>query len=66
MLKIQVLTGIDGITFEQCYHSGTELEIGNWKVPLIGFAHLLKSKAASPRAKDKIDMAELKRIREEQ
>jgi hypothetical protein len=65
-LKIQVLTGIDGVTFEQCYQSKAEWEIGNRKVPFIGFDHLLKNKAASPRAKDKIDLEELKRIRAEQ
>ena len=64
-LKIQVLTGIDGVTFEQCYHSKTDCEIGNRKVPFIGYDHLLKNKAASPRAKDKIDLEELKRLRGE-
>lgn len=62
-LKIQVLTGIDGVTFEECYDGKMSLELGDRKVPFIGFDDLLRNKAASPRAKDKIDFEELKRIR---
>ena len=35
----------------------------NLKVPFIGYEALLRNKAASPRAKDKIDFEELKRIK---
>ena len=63
-LKIQVLTGIDGVTFEECYSDKEFLSISEkLKVPFIGYAALLKNKEASPRAKDKIDFEELKRIR---
>jgi hypothetical protein len=65
-LKIQVLTGIDGVTFEECYGNRTYFESEKSKVPFIGFDELLKNKAASPRAKDRIDFEELKRIRDEQ
>jgi hypothetical protein len=33
-LKIQVLTGIDGVTFEECYEGKVCLDIGGVKVPL--------------------------------
>jgi hypothetical protein len=63
-LKIQVLTGIDGVTFGECLESKVFLDAGKGlKVPFIGFQDLLKNKKASPRAKDKIDFEELKRIR---
>lgn len=64
-LKIQVLTGIDGVTFEDCYSDREFLNLGNVEVPIIGYEALLKNKAASPRAKDKIDLDELRRIKDE-
>jgi hypothetical protein len=63
-IKIQVLTGIDGVTFEESYAGKEYLRISSdLKVPFIGYESLLKNKAASPRAKDKIDFEELKRIK---
>lgn len=63
-MKIQVLTGIDGVTFEECFTGKEFLSLSeNLKVPFIGYEALLKNKAASPRAKDKIDFEELKRIK---
>lgn len=62
-LKIQVLTGIDGVTFEECWDERIEVELSGLKVPFIGIESLLRNKQASPRAKDKIDLEELKRIR---
>ena len=61
--KIQVLTGIDGVTFNECDKGKLFVEDRELKIPFIGFDQLLKNKAASPRAKDKIDLAELKRIK---
>jgi len=63
-LKIQVLTGIDGVTFGECLERKVFFDAGDGlKVPFIGFEDLLKNKKASPRAKDQIDFEELKRIR---
>lgn len=64
-LKIQVLTGIDGVTFEECWKERKEVNLVGAPVPFIGIESLLKNKAASPRPKDKIDLEELKRIRGE-
>lgn len=64
-IKIQVLTGIDGTTFERCRHDCVTVELGGIAVPFIGFESLLANKAATPRAKDKIDLEELKRIQQE-
>ena len=62
--KIQVLTGIDGVTFDECFATKEFLKMSkNLKVPFIGYEALLRNKAASPRAKDKIDFEELKRIK---
>ena len=64
-LKIQILTGIDGVEFEECYDGRAYLDIYDLKIPFIGFDELLKNKEASPRAKDKIDVDELKRLKDE-
>ncbi len=64
-LKIQILTGIDGVTFEECQSDRAQLDLGTLRIPVISFDALLKNKAASPRAKDKIDLEELRRIRDE-
>ena len=64
-IKIQVLTGIDGVTFDRCRLDRVVEDVGGLKVPFIGFESLLANKAATPRAKDRIDLEELKRIRAE-
>lgn len=61
-LKIQILTGIDGVTFNECYRNKVFIVDDRQVIPFIGIAELLKNKKASPRAKDKIDLAELKRV----
>ena len=65
-LKIQILTGIDGVTFEECWEDRKEVNLSGMAIPFIGIKSLLKNKAASSRAKDKIDFEELKKIKEEQ
>ena len=63
-IKIQVLTGIDGVSFEESYSGKEYHQFSNeLKVAFIGYEALLKNKKASPRAKDKIDFEELKRIK---
>jgi hypothetical protein len=63
-IKIQVLTGIDGVTFEESYSGKEYLQLSKeLSIPFIGYEALLKNKESSPRAKDKIDFEELKRIK---
>ena len=64
-LKIQVLTGIDGVTFEECWIGKKEAALSGKTIPFIGIESLLENKTASGRPKDKIDLQELKRIRAE-
>jgi predicted nucleotidyltransferase len=61
-LKIQVLTGIDGISFERCRADRMMVAAGGLQIPFIGLDSLLVNKAASNRAKDQIDFAELTRL----
>jgi predicted nucleotidyltransferase len=63
-MKIQVLTGIDGVTFDRCRSDRMMVNISGLQVPFIGFESLLANKAASPRSKDRIDLEELIRLRD--
>jgi predicted nucleotidyltransferase len=63
-MKIQVLTGIDGISFDQCRADRILVDVSGLQVPFIGFDALLANKAASPRSKDRIDLEELTRLRD--
>jgi predicted nucleotidyltransferase len=62
-MKIQVLTGIDGVTFDKCRSDRMMVNISGLQVPFIGLESLLANKAASPRSKDRIDLEELTRLR---
>jgi len=63
-LKIQILTGIDGVVFDECYRRKIYFDAGEGlRVPFIGFEDLMKNKKASPRSKDRIDFEELKRLK---
>jgi predicted nucleotidyltransferase len=63
--KIQILTDIDGVQFEECYANRLTVSVGSLKIPFIGLEDLIRNKSASPRAKDRIDLEELVRIRRE-
>jgi predicted nucleotidyltransferase len=63
-MKIQVLTGIDGVTFDRCRSDRMIVNISGLQVPFIGFESLMANKAASPRSKDRIDLEELTRLRD--
>ncbi len=62
--KIQVLTGIDGVQFEQCHAARITVEINGLLVRFIDKQNLLKNKAASGRPKDRIDCEALSRLTE--
>jgi predicted nucleotidyltransferase len=61
-MKIQVLTGIDGVTFDRCRGDRILVNVSGQQVPFIGLDSLLANKAASPRNKDRIDLEELTRL----
>jgi hypothetical protein len=60
--KIQVLTGIDGVQFEECRRNRIELQYQGRVLKVIGKEDLIRNKAASGRPKDLIDLAELERL----
>lgn len=60
--KIQVLTGIDGVTFGDCYERRVEHAVGSMMVKFIGKDDLIRNKKASARPKDLIDAEQLEEI----
>lgn len=61
--KIQVLTGIDGVTFDECQKTAIECDYLGRKMRFIGLEALIRNKKASGRGKDLIDVQELSRIK---
>jgi len=59
--KIQVLPGIDGVTFDECRKTAVESDYLGQKMRFIGLEELLRNKQASGRSKDLIDAQELLR-----
>ena len=60
--KIQVLTGIDGVNFDECFQNKIEVEISKIPMKFIAKNDLLRNKAASGRPKDRIDLEELEKL----
>lgn len=59
-IRIEVLTEISGVNFEQCYARRKETKIDGIKVKIISFDDLLKNKKASGRYKDLNDLENLR------
>lgn len=59
-LRIDLLTEIDGVTFDECYKNRKEVIIGDLKVNFIGYKDLLKNKKESGRPRDIDDIDNLK------
>ncbi|MEO7524250.1 MAG: nucleotidyltransferase [Ferruginibacter sp.] len=59
-LRIDLLTEIDGVTFEACYENRKEVIIDDLPVKFIGYKDLLKNKKESGRPRDIDDIENLK------
>lgn len=59
-IRIEVLTEISGVDFEDCYARRKETVIDGIKVKMISFKDLLKNKQASGRYKDLNDLENLR------
>ncbi len=59
-LRIDLLTEIDGVTFENCFQNKTQVTIDNLSVNFIGYEDLLKNKRESGRPKDIDDIENLR------
>jgi len=58
-LRIDLLTSIDGVHFDECYPNRKTLEIDELLVDFIGYTDLIKNKKASGRHQDLGDIENL-------
>ncbi len=58
--RIDLLTEIDGVTFEECFINRKEVKIEDIKVNFIGYNDLLKNKKETGRPRDIDDIDNLK------
>ncbi|PYO59194.1 MAG: hypothetical protein DMD83_00045, partial [Candidatus Rokuibacteriota bacterium] len=61
--RIDVLTGISGVTFDEAWASRVLAEVDGRAVGFIGRAALLRNKEAAGRPKDIADAARLRRAK---
>ena len=60
--RIDVLTGIDGVTFDECYPSRLTIDVDGLAAPFIDLDNLRRNKRASGRPQDLADLAALDQI----
>jgi len=60
--KIEVLTKISGVTFDEALVGAKTFDLGGRAIPYIGWAALIQNKKAAGRYKDLADVLELERI----
>ena len=57
--RIDILTSIDGVSFEEAESEREQVEIEGISIPIIGRKHLLENKRATGRLQDQADVARL-------
>lgn len=57
--RIDILTGVTGLTFDEAWGKHVEEPVEGVRVPVIGLDELLKNKRASGRDKDRADVSGL-------
>jgi len=62
--RIDILTEIDGVAFEECWLGRTEADFAPAPIPVIGRTELIKNKRASGREKDRADVERLEQFRD--
>ncbi len=58
-LRIDILTGISGVSFDQAFDGRVYVEIDGKPIPFIGKTELVKNKRSAGRAKDIADLEQL-------
>ncbi len=61
--KIEILTHVDGLVFNESFKNCNWFEMDKFKVPVIDFEDLIKNKFASGRYKDLADIEQLKNLK---
>lgn len=62
-LKIQVMTGISGVTFEDCYKERVIVDMEGLNIPFISYGKIVINKNSTKRSRDKVDIEELAKRR---
>ena len=62
-LRVDLLTSIDGVTFDQVWRRKKVQRFGSEKTYFIGLGELIKNKKASGRKQDIVDLETLRRIK---
>lgn len=57
--RIDLLTSVTGVEFEECWNEKVEIEIEGETVPFISLRHLKINKQATGRTQDKLDLENL-------
>jgi len=57
--RIDLLTAIDGVTFDECYPKRVPMQVGGLSLPIIDLVNFRANKRASGRAKDIADLESL-------
>jgi len=60
--RIDILTSIPGVTFEECYPRRANLRLAGLEAPFIGFEDLKENKRATGRYKDLGDLEALEKL----
>lgn len=63
--RIDILTEIDGVSFEKAYPSRKELKLDDLSIQFIGLDELIQNKKSSGRLQDLADIEMLEKIKEE-
>jgi hypothetical protein len=61
--RIDIITHIDGVIFEEAYKTKEFIEIENLRVPFLSKENLIKNKESTNREKDRLDADYLKRVK---
>lgn len=63
--RIDILTGITGVSFDEAWPNRLTVMIDEQSVPVIGLADLIRNKAATGRARDQADLIWLRERRKD-
>lgn len=59
LVRIDILTKIDGVVFEDAWSNRTIVEWDGLKIPIIGLTDLIKNKRSTGRTKELADAGQL-------
>ena len=57
--RIDIMTSIDGVSFDEAWDGREEREIEGLRIPFLGRAELIRNKRSTGRARDRADLAML-------